>query len=182
MNKNRKIEFFITPDGKVMVNEVGRDVREFEECDRELCTFLLELIERQYPEALVALSKTYAGSKLNKMHYDFLRVHRFIRCNFGKFDGLTYDVDDGVLHLEEVDCPLRCECPMAGVICKPRPFGLTKREEEIARLVYSGRTYEEVSQELGIAHSTIKNIIQKIKDKLNLASSKDLAKIFIAVL
>lgn len=176
------MEFFITPNGKVMVNEVGGDVKEFKEEDIELVTYLLGLIETQYPEAIVALSETYSGSKLNKMHYDFLRVHRFIRCNFGKFDGLTYDVDDRVLHVEEVECPLRCECKMAGIICKPRPFGLTKREEEIARLFYSGKTYEEVSQELGIANSTIKNMIQKIKSKMSLASTKDLAKLFIAVL
>ena len=59
---------------------------------------------------------------------------------------------------------------------------LTARETAVAKLISSGRTYEEVSEELSIAHSTIKNILQKVKEKLKLSSSKDIAKLFVATL
>lgn len=128
------------------------------------------------------MCEEYAKSRPNRRHYDYLRAHRFIRCNFGKFDGLTWDIEGEVLHLEDTSCPLKWggECPMLGVICRPKPFGLTSREAEVATMASSGNTYDEISEELGIAHSTIKNILQKVKCKLNLGSSKDIAKLFIA--
>ncbi len=168
-----------------MVDDAAAPVtREYTESDQELTEELLGLIEAQYPSAFEALSREYEKSRPNKRHYDFVRVHRFIRCNFGKFDGLTWDIEDGVLHLEDTACPLKWgnDCAMKGVICKPKPFGLTTREAEVARLTSSGRTYDEISEELGITHSTIKNTIQKVKAKLHLASSKDIAKLIIATL
>lgn len=178
----KRLEFFVTPDGKVMYAEDGQPVKEYQERDCSLSKLMLQLIARQYPEALMALNQTYMASRMNKVHFDYLRVSRFIRCNFGKFDGLTYDVDDMVLHIEEVACPIKCECAMCGVICKPKPLGLTERETEIAKLISTGMSYKEVSEKLDISPSTIKNILQKIKEKLHLSSSKDIAKIFVAIL
>ena len=86
------------------------------------------------------------------------------------------------MHVEEVQCPIKRECPMKGVICKPKPFGLSEREALIARMMSSGMTYEEISAQLGIKHSTIKNFIQRAKEKLGLSSSKDIAKIVVATL
>ena len=40
----------------------------------------------------------------------------------------------------------------------------------------------DISEELGISHSTIKNFLQIIRKKLKLSSSKDIAKIIIATL
>ena len=183
MDEYRKMEFYITPNGKVMVDEEGSEpTKELTQADRDLCRYLLEIIAVQYPEALEALSGLYSQSRPNAPYYDYLRVHRFIRCNFGKFDGLTYDVDGRVRHLEDVSCPIKCECPLHGIVCKPKPFGLTNREAEIATLAVSGLTYKEISDKLGIAPSTIKNFLQKIKDKLKLSSTKDIAKLFVAIL
>lgn len=158
--------------------------REYVESDRNLTEEILAMIKQQYPEAYEALSKVYEKSKANKGHYDYLRVHRFIRCNFGKFDGLTWDIDNKIFHLEDNSCPLKWgkDCPMKGIICRPKPFGLTKRETVVAKLASKGCTYEEISEELGITHSTIKNTIQKVKEKLHLTTSKDITKIFIAAL
>lgn len=181
----RKIEFYVSPDGKVKVDEDGLPfAKEYTEADHELTDFVAGLIEKQYPTAYHALELEYRASMPNKRFFRFLIVHRFIRCNFGKFDGLTYDIEGSILHLEDVACPLkwRNDCPLRGVVCKPQPFGLSPREAEVAKLVSTGRTYDEVSEELGIAHSTIKNVIQKVKEKLHLASSKDIAKIIVATL
>lgn len=182
MSEARKIEFYVTPDGRVMIDEIGEDLVEYTKEMRDLTVYLLEIIERWYPEAGEALSQLYRSSEPNKRYFDYLKVHRFIRCNFGKFDGLTYDVDGKVMHLEEVSCPIRRECPVCGIVCKPKPFGLTKRETEIAKMTSSGCSYDEISEELGITHSTIKNVIQKIKEKLHLATSKDITKLFCTTL
>lgn len=182
MSEARKIEFYVTPDGRVMIDEIGEDLVEYTKEMRDLTVYLLEIIERWYPEAGEALSQLYRSSEPNKRYFDYLKVHRFIRCNFGKFDGLTYDVDGKVMHLEEVSCPIRRECPVCGIVCKPKPFGLTKRETEIAKMTSSGCSYDEISVELGITHSTIKNVIQKIKEKLHLATSKDITKLFCTTL
>ena len=185
MCKAKKIEFYVSPNGRVMVDEEGDPVqREFTENEQELTNFMLDLIMTQYPAAYKALCKEYEKSSPNKRHYNYLRVHRFIRCNFGKFDGLTWDIEGNVLHLEDIACPLKwCgECKMYGVICKPQPFGLTTREAMVAKMSSTGRTYDEISEELGITHSTIKNTIQKVKEKLHLSSSKEIAKLIIATL
>ena len=46
----------------------------------------------------------------------------------------------------------------------------------------SGQTYDEISRTLGISHSTIKNIIQGVRKKLSLSSSKDIAKLLVTTL
>ena len=185
MNCTRKFEFYVSPDGSVKVDEEGVPiVKEFTEQEHELTDFVASLIERQYPSAYKALEIEYRASMPNKRFFKFLIVHRFIRCNFGKFDGLTYDIEGEVLHIEDIACPLKWknDCPLKGIVCRPRPFGLTKREAEIAKMASTGNTYEEISEELGISHSTIKNILQKIKEKLHLSTSKDITKIIITTL
>lgn len=179
MKNYKKIEFYIKPDGGIMIDDNG-ECRQYTEHDRDFSRDFLEMIGVQYPEAALALAKQYARSKLNLPHYEYLMASRFIRCNFAKFDGLTYDIDENILHIEDVPCPIKCECPLSGVICNPRPLGLTKRETEIAKLYAIGKTYDEISMKLAICPSTIKNILQKIKKKLKLQSSKDIAKIIIA--
>jgi DNA-binding CsgD family transcriptional regulator len=178
MMEHDRIEFFVSPEGIVMYQQNGEGVKVMDAKDRQVIQYLLLLVERFYPEAYLALSKMFAASIPNKMHYQFLMAHKFVRCNFGKFDGLTYDIDEGVLHLEDIPCPARLECPMAGIVCRPKPFGLTAREEEIARMSCN-RSYDEISERLGISHSTIKNTLQVIKQKLRLQSSKDIAKMFV---
>lgn len=177
----QKLEFFISPNGRIYVTEDGDGIREFTEKEITLGEKVLELIERQYPETKKTLDELYNRYSKNIPHYIFVRASRFIRCNFGKFDGLSFDVDENVLHVEEVSCPIRSECPFCGTICKPKPFGLTQKEFEVTKRMANGMTYKEISSELNIAHSTIKNIIQKVKEKLNLKSSKDVAKLMVAV-
>lgn len=180
MEKSR-IEFFVSPEGIVMYQQDGGTVKVMDEKDRQVIQYLLSLVERFYPEAFDALSKMFAASRPNGPHYQFLMAHKFVRCNFGKFDGLTYDIDEGVLHLEDVPCPARLECPMARIVCRPKAFGLTAREEQIAKLSCD-KSYDEISERLGISHSTIKNTLQIIKQKLRLQSSKDIAKMFVTTL
>lgn len=176
---DKKYEFYLTPNGDILVDELGVGLRPFEERDNEMVRFVNERIRTLFPEAFEALCKEYETYSANKWHYEFLIASRFIRCNFGKFDGLTYDIDGLAMHVEDVPCPQRKECRMNGTICKPKPFGLTEREAMIARMTSEGMTYKEISAKLGIEHSTIKNFLQNIKQKLKLQSSKDITKLFV---
>lgn len=179
MEKSHKIEFFITPQGRVMISEAGNnDAKELKESDRELITQILKIVERQFPEALKALNGIYSSSRLNKTYYDYLRADRFVRCNFATYDGLKYDLDGRALHLEDVSCPIRRECPYNGIVCRPkRTFGLGAQEAKILQLLCTGQTYKEIANNLGISCNTIKNVIQRCKRKMSLQSSKDLAKV-----
>lgn len=52
---------------------------------------------------------------------------------------------------------------------------LTRREEEIARLVAIGRTNGEIAAQLGLAQSTVKNRLVRIFDKLGVNTRAELA-------
>ncbi len=152
--KERKIEFYVSPDGQVNVEEPGEPTKQFTEKDNELTEYVISLIKRQYPNAYKMLELEYRDSMRNVRFYHYLIAHRFIRCNFNKFDGLTYDIDGDVLHIEDTSCPLkfRNECPLKGIVCNPKPFDLTEKETKVAKMASHGKSYDEISQEMGIAH------------------------------
>lgn len=128
-----EVEFYTTPEGDIMVKPMGMPVRQLTEADRELIPELLSMIRDLYPEAFARLSEVYSRNERNRIHYEFMMVSRFIRCNFGEYDQNRLDIDaSGVLRFEEVHCPLRGECRDECVVCKPRlQTGLTPRESEI---------------------------------------------------
>lgn len=178
----KQIEFFITPEGKIMVQEQSSGLYEYNADCKELVQYVKGIIEFQFPDAFEALEKLYERSKPNKAYFDYLVTHRFIRCNFGKFDGLSYDIDDGIMHIEEVQCPIVCECPYRGIICKPKVLGLTDRQKEIARMSASGHTHEEIAAKLGISCSCIKNVLYRIKNRFRLKSSKEIVKLLVTTI
>ena len=100
----------------------------------------------------------------------------------GKVDGLQYDIDNGILHIEDINCPMRSECPWNGVVCHPQAFNLTEREEEIVKLRAKGETYKDISRKLHIENSTVKNILQSARKRLSLFSTKDLTKLVASIL
>jgi len=175
-----RIEFYVTPDGKVLGDD-GDSRKELTENDYQLVDRVAEMIRRLYPDAFKALEEIYEKYSRNRRHFMYLIVHRFIRCNFGKFDGLHYDIDGDVMYLEDVSCPLKNgECPMRGVVCMPRPFGLSKRESEIAKLRCTGASAQEISDRIGIKKNTISSYLLRIKKKLNLSSVRDVNKLILA--
>ena len=179
MSEYRKMEFYITPNGKVMVDEEGTEpTREYTQSDRNLSRYLLEIIAVQYPEALEALSGLYSQSKPNAPYYDYLRVHRFIRCNFGEHDLLTPDIERDILHFEEVRCPLRGICPDENIICKPQSlYRLTPAEKEVAKLYLRGDTFDMIARELGKSPSTVKQQLWKLKKKLGAKNCREIIRV-----
>lgn len=177
----KRIEFSTLPDGRVTVME-GEAIHVLTVQDRDFVDMMAELIKKQYPGAWKALCLNYKGSEYNPGYFKFKCVCRFISCNMGKMDALKYDVENGVLHIEDISCPIRNECQFCGIVCHPIPYGLTAHEQEIITKRAQGQTYKEIEMETGASQSSIKNAIQNVTKKLKLCSSKDLMKMAAAML
>lgn len=161
-------EFYNTPEGKVMYQQHGKPVQVLEINSRDIITEMLDLINTRYPEAFKALTKLYSVNEPNRLLYEFNIVSRFCRCNFGEYDAHTPDVDgDGFFHFEEVGCPLRGECQMEGVICKPSlDTKLTSREKEIVDLISKGFQAQDIADRLFLSVKTVNRHRENIKAKL----------------
>lgn len=161
------IEFYNTPEGDIMLKEVGRPARPFTEADRELTAELLALVRDRYPKAHAALMELYSKSTMNRPYFEYRAVHRFVRCNFGGYDQNRIDIDHrGALQFEEVSCPLRGECRHEGVICRPElETRLTEREMEVFRLIAANLRTEDIAEELNISPRTVNRHRENIKAK-----------------
>ena len=167
-----KLEFYNCPDGSVNIKPFEQPMFVYDHSDKRCRRITEEMIVRirdLYPGAFAALSKLYSTSELNKDFFEFKIVHRFIRCNFGEYDALTFDIGHaGCFNIEDVRCPLRGECLMEGVICKPQlQTQLSQREEEVATLLAQGLTRQEVAEELCLSVCTVHRHIANIKARLH---------------
>ena len=78
------IEFYNTPEGDVMIKELGHAAVVLCEDNRPTIEYMLAVIRDRYPKAHARLMQLYSSSTMNRWHYEFRVVHRFIRCNFGE--------------------------------------------------------------------------------------------------
>lgn len=156
--KLSNIEFFADPHNHVMIAD-EQGIRTYSQEDSDFTSAMIVRIEEEYPEAYKALSELYRRSMPNAPYFRWLVVHRFIRCNFSVYDRKE-DIDrQGVFHLEEVQCPMRGECPHDGRICNAKHNNrLTSRQEEVMRLYCEGLSYEEIGDRLFISPETVKTI------------------------
>lgn len=161
-------EFYTTPEGTVMVKPVGQAAYELKENCREIVCAILAIIRERYPKAHAALMELYSSSSMNRIYYEYRVVHRFIRCNFGEYNQGSIDINhNGTFQFEEVGCPLRGECPLEGVVCKPElDTQLTERETEVFRLYAQNLQTEQIADELHISPCTVNRHRENIKAKL----------------
>ena len=87
------IEFYNTPDGSVMYKENGQPVKLLSENNRGIIEAIMTIIQQRYPIAFARLAELYSRYERNRIHFEFMMVHRFIRCNFGEYDQFKYDID-----------------------------------------------------------------------------------------
>ena len=169
----KRIEFYVAPDGSVMVKQEGEAMFAYEPGCSEIRETLMSILRDLYPEALGALSKLYERSAKNKPYFEYLITHRFIRCNFGEYDQLTFDIDSrGLPNFEEVKCPLRGECMNEGVICKPKlKTTLSPREKDVALLLAEGVGKQEIADEVCISVFTVTRHITNIKNRWNVRTT-----------
>ncbi len=166
----KNLECFTSPQGQVMIVDKNciRHLENNAEC-RQFIHDMAEYIRSSYAKAYAALHLQYEKSELNSDFHEFQIVNRFCKCNFAEYDTLQSDVDtDGRFHFEEVRCPLRGECPLENVCCKPEyTTDLSSREKEILELIVENKTAQEISAALFISVHTVNNhrrhILQKTK-------------------
>lgn len=150
------VEFYITPNGGIMVQD-GNGVRRLTPQERNFVSEMIDRIGDFYPEALTALSSEYNDTRHNIPAFEHKIVVRFIKCNWGKYDS-RIDIDQfGSFNFEEVECPLRGECPLENVVCKPKfNSRLSDRELEIMQLMYENLSIEVIANRLYLSVETIK--------------------------
>ena len=173
----RNVEFYTSPDGDVLVKEIGRPVYVLTEANRDLITSLITIIADRYPKAFGALMSDYSINNPHREDYEYRLVHRFLRCNFGSYDQLRIDIDaNGSMHFEEVQCPLRGECPYDGIICRPTLCcELSSREKEVAEMLVDGKlNNEEIAKKLFISPATVRRHRENIRVKLGIHSRSEL--------
>lgn len=166
----QNIEFYGTPTGKVMIScENGLKIYEME--DRDFTEAMVEKIQNFYPMAFKALTELYLSSKPNRSYYEYLIVHRFIRCNYNEYDNKK-DIDsEGTFNFEFVQCPLRGECKLCGVVCNPSfNTKLSERETEVMRLYFRSYSAEKIADMLFISIQTVIKHKRNSLQKLNLHS------------
>ncbi len=171
------VEFYLW-DGSVRYRLNGEE-RTLTEKDREIVEFVLAQLRRFFPDAYQALSEEFTLSERNKWWYDFKRVEMFIRCNFSEHDTLSFDIQDGMLHFEDVKCPLKGVCRHEGIVCKPKfKVPVSKEESRAAALYSKGLTANEIAKVLGKGVKTVKNQLGSAAKHLGLSRTRDLIKIF----
>lgn len=162
------IEFYNTPEGDVMMKEFGKPAIMLKDTERPTIEYMLTIIRDRYPKAHARLMQLYSSSTMNRWHYEFRVVHRFIRCNFGEYDQYSLDINhNGQFVFEEVKCPLRGECEHENVICRPElDTALTEREIEVFRLIASNLQTDKIASELHISPCTVNRHRENIKAKI----------------
>lgn len=158
---------FFTCDDKVFCLDDVKTV-EVTEQDRELVEELLSQVENFYPEAYRALQEEFVKSRTNVPYYRFLMVRRFLKCNFGDLDTTEHDMDGNrIFHFEKVQCPLRGECRMDGVICMPKfNSKLSDAEMRVMRMYYESKDVIRIADALYLSGHTVKNHIKAAYTKM----------------
>lgn len=171
------VEFYII-NGQTCIRRNGC-ARQLTPSNREEIMFMIDNLQRYFPDTLKRLKEWAAGSEANKHFFEYRIVDRFIRCNFGDADFLYSDIEDGMFHFEEVKCPLRGICKDEGIICKPvANLGLPAEEQKVVNLYAKGYLPGEIAEHLGKAEKTCKEQIRSACKRLKLPHPRWLIRIF----
>lgn len=168
------LEFYIYENQLWVITEEGKNVL-VDESNKEMVQKLCDMIREYFPAAYKALAKEYQKSSFNVGYFQWLIVRRFYKCNFGKLDPTQQDIEkNGKFNFEKVDCPLRGECKLEGIVCGPKfNTSLSQAEERVMRLLYEGRSKEEIAEALFISPCTVKNHIISAYCKLGVHEKAD---------
>ena len=152
----KNIEFYRTPNGGIMIHD-EKGVRELKENDRNFISAMMQKIGDFHPDTLARLSQHFDKKRFNIPHFEYSIVSRFIRCNWGRFDSVI-DIDQfGYFNFEEVECPLRGECPHEGIICRPRfNSNLSEREIEVMSNYYKNKSTVQIADDMCLSTETVR--------------------------
>jgi len=151
---------FFTYEGEVWFRQDGGLVH-LTESHSEIIDGMIDILSTFYPKAYDALCETYKGCALNKWYYRFRIVTRFIRCNLAQLDNVPDISDTCDCAFEFVPCPLRGECKLDCVVCRPEfDHKLSAAEFPVMRLWYQGEDVKYIADKLCLSPHTIHNHIR----------------------
>lgn len=170
------IEFYTFND-EAWIHHTDGTAEKLTEDKSDLICAICNMIEVFYPGAAAALGKEYERCIPNLSYYRFRIVQRFIKCNFGNIDK-TADIDAfGRIHLECVPCPLRGECKLENVVCRPVfAHQLSDAEMRVLRLWHQGLNKDEIAEELYLSAHTVNNHIRNAYIRLGIHSKAEFVK------
>ena len=169
----KQTEFYMTPDGEVMLKQEDKPEHMLVETDYEFINAFISVLQEFYTDSYNALISVY--EKADKRGYrNFMVVKRFIKCNLSVYDN-RIDLDEHWnFNFEFVSCPLRGECKFDGIICSPKfNSKLSDRQLEVMRLLYEGLSDNEISDKLFISLNTVNNHRKNSFKKLGVHSMSD---------
>lgn len=169
------IEFF-SYEGEVWIRQDGNVLR-LSESNTDVIDYMIELVSTFYPKAYAALCDTYKGCAMNKWYYRYRIVTRFIRCNFAQLDNIPDISDNSHCAFEFVPCPLRGECKLECVVCRPEfDHKLSAAELPVMRLWFHGKSPDEIAEQLCLSPHTIHNHIRHAYERTGVHSRSEFIK------
>jgi len=169
-----RVEFFAY-NNEVWYSENGAAARKLSDTS-DIIADLFKVIEEQYPDAMKALRETYSEAADNIRYHQYLIVRRFLKCNFSNIDD-KFDIDEERLVFEYVPCPLRGECRLEGLVCKPRfSSSLSSAELRVLELLYRGTPKMLIAEKLYLSQYTVENHIKHAYKKLEVHSEAEFVK------
>lgn len=166
-----RVEFFAY-NNEAWYSENGAAARKLSETS-DIIADLFRVIDEQYPEAMKALRETYSEVAGELRYFQYLIVRRFIKCNFSNIDD-RFDIDEERLVFEYVPCPLRGECRLEGLVCKPRfSSALSSAELRVLELHYKGVPKLLIAEKLYLSQYTVENHIKHAYKKLSVHSEAE---------
>lgn len=138
------------------------------EDNREVVELMIDKIKALYTSANKALRECYAKLSYNPKMFEYRIVKRFCKCNFGAIDTSSSDVDNlGRFNFEQVQCPLRGECKLEGIVCNPKfNSQISDSEMRVLELVFRGEEKEYIADKLCLSPHTINNHIRNAYTRL----------------
>ncbi len=117
-------------------------------------------------EAVYSDKKVVQGFKMIGITSEKEMVYKFYDCNYSSFDNSCDVLQCGNLGPREfVDCGQKATCKALGYACTI-PGGLSRRQLEIAKRIAYGQMDDQISAELGITQSTLRNHKNNIELKI----------------
>ena len=167
---------FFSYEGEVWIRQDGILFR-LTESNTDVIDYMIELVSTFYPKAYTALCNTYKGCAMNKWYYRFRIVSRFIRCNFAQLDNIPDISDNSRCSFEFVPCPLRGECKLECVVCRPEfDHKLSAAELPVMHLWFDGKSPDEIAEQLCLSPHTIHNHIRHAYERTGVHSRGEFIK------
>ncbi len=139
--------------------------------------YLADEIASCYPDAYQALANLYAESSRNRPIFLQRIVQRFLKCNYSPSDNKPDFYNGTFANIEYVQCPLRGECRLEGIVCNPKyKPSLRPSEMRVMAKWFEGLNEDEIADCLCLSIFTVHNHIRNAYARLGVHSRSEFVK------